>query len=195
MLNLINWDKPLKVNDVVYNNSAEAYKALKSFAGDVKIVLNFKKAPERAVQMPNQPIKTQDNTQDKSQLDTITYRIKVRQYMTKSWEFNDQKNNGVPMPMRVMVGNILDETKGMVKMALFAKPMPSSICMKCGRTLTHPVSLHYGIGPECGNHFHISPFNSEEELAESMEELKNKMADIKWVGWIIKSAIEEKEAI
>jgi hypothetical protein len=29
----------------------------------------------------------------------------------------------------------------------------SSFCCRCGRTLTHPTSLKYGIGPECAKHY------------------------------------------
>jgi hypothetical protein len=126
--------------------------------------------------------------------DTI-YKIKVRQYMTKpstpEFNFHDKFNHGVQMPLRIMVGRVLEETKGMVKMELWGKPMPSSTCCACGRQLTHPVSLHYGIGPECGQHFHINPYETEEQLEAEYEQLKQKMADIKWTGWIIKSAIED----
>jgi hypothetical protein len=43
---------------------------------------------------------------------------------------------------------------------------------KCGRRLTHPVSLFYGLGLIYGEHFHIS-------LCGIKEELKNVM--IKWL--------------
>lgn len=189
MLNLLNWEKPLKVNGTLYKNSAAAYTALKDYDGEITIQLNFKQ---------NAKVLIQEGAQEKpadSKIDDTIYRIKVRQYMTKQWDFNDKWNNGQPMPMRVMVGKVLKETKGMVQMELWGKPMPTSCCMVCGRKLTHPVSLHYGIGPECGGHFHINPYNTEAELQQEYEALKAKMAEIKWTGWVVKSAIEEKEVI
>lgn len=187
MLNLLNWDAPLKVNGTEFANSKEAYKAFKSFKGEVKVELNFNKVAE----VPKVKQAVQATTVTNGQ----EFKIKVRQYMTKEWEFNTQWNNGVPMPMRIMVGKVIKETKGMVQMELHGHPMPSTICCKCGRTLTHPVSLLYGVGPECGKHFHINPYETQAELDLNYEELKNKMAEIKWTGWVIKSAIEEKEEI
>ena len=63
-------------------------------------------------------------------------------------------------------------------------------CMKCGRPLTHPVSRLYGLGPECGQHFHINPFETEQELREAVEEVDKKLSEITWSGWIAKSAVE-----
>lgn len=129
--------------------------------------------------------------------DNSEYTIKVRQYMTKhstpDFDFMEKWNDNKPMPMRIMTGRVLEETKGMYKMELYAKPQPMSICMKCGRSLTHPVSLLYGIGPECGGHFHISPYSTKAELDANYEELKKKMGAVKWTGWVIKKAIEEIE--
>lgn len=128
-------------------------------------------------------------------------RVKVRQYMTKptepgsSFDFQAKYNDNCPMPMRVMVGEVLEETKGMYRMKLHGKPEPSSYCLHCGRALNHPVSVLYGIGPICGEHYHINPLGSEEELKAVMEEIKVKLANITWTGWIIKSAVEEWDEI
>lgn len=127
------------------------------------------------------------------------YRVKVRQYMTKpstpEFDFQDKWNKGIPMPFRIMTGTVVKETKGMVQMACHAEPMESSICMVCGRRLTHPVSRLYGIGPECGGHAHINPYNTEEELYAALDEIRSKLNNITWTGWIIKSAIEEMEEV
>lgn len=76
-------------------------------------------------------------------------------------------------------------------MELAGKVTSTSTCMCCGKPLTNPISMLYGIGPECGKHFYINPFDTEEELKDSLKELKNKISEIKWEGWVIKSAIKE----
>jgi hypothetical protein len=201
MLNLLNWDKPIRVNGVVYASSQAAYTALKNFKGEVKIELNFSECNNTTeVERIAQNSKEQGRQVAATVVsDENTYKIKVRQYMTKpstsQFDFHKKYNNDIPMPMRIMVGQKLEETRGMVKMRLHAKPMPSAICMHCGRTLTNKVSTLYGIGPECGGHNNINPFDSEQELNAHWEELRQKMAYITWEGWIIKSAIEETEII
>jgi len=124
-----------------------------------------------------------------------TYIIKVRQYMTKpgspEFDFQTKWNNDVPMPFRVMKGTVLKETRGMYMMSCFAVPLNTNICSRCGRALTHPVSRLYGIGPECGGHAHVNPFDTEEELYEHLNEIRQTLATITWTGWVIKSSIEE----
>ena len=68
-------------------------------------------------------------------------------------------------------------------------------CMRCGRPLTNNVSKFYGLGPECGNHAYINPFNNDTDLKDYIEECKSKIVNVKWEGWIIKSAITEWEEI
>jgi uncharacterized protein YlzI (FlbEa/FlbD family) len=128
-----------------------------------------------------------------------TYIIKVRQYMTKpsepGFDFQDKWNNGVPMPFRVMKGLVLRETRGMVYMSCHGVPMKTDSCMACGRRLTHPVSRLYGIGPECGQHYHVNPFSTEEELYAALDDIKKKLQEVTWEGWIIKSAVERAEEV
>lgn len=148
-----------------------------------------------AFRNPETPIKTtQQSATPSALLLNRRYAIKVRKYMTQSsspdFNFMQTFNNNIPMPFRVMVGKAIRETRGMFYMELHAEPLPVSHCMKCGRTLTHPVSRLYGLGPECGSHFHINPFESEEELDNALEEVQNKLRAITWEGWVIKSAIE-----
>ena len=91
--------------------------------------------------------------------------------------------------------NLIKETRGMVYMELQGKCEPAICCMKCGRHLTNKVAQLYGIGPECGQHFSINPFDTEEELNEHLQELKSQISNIKWTGWVIKSAITEYEEV
>ena len=99
-------------------------------------------------------------------------------------------NKNIPMPLRVMRGRVLSETRGMVYMELRACPLKTDYCMKCGKPLTHPVSRLYGLGPECGGHYHINPFNTEEELQNAIQEVRQKLNNITWTGWIAKSGVE-----
>ena len=95
------------------------------------------------------------------------------------------------MPLRTMIGTIEKETRGMVYMKLHGDIYAERICtcMKCGRTLTNPVSQYFGIGPECGGHNYINPFNSEEELKAAVSEYRKTLQNITWEGWIIKSGL------
>lgn len=63
-------------------------------------------------------------------------------------------------------------------------------CCVCGRTLTHPVSVLLGIGPECGGHWwnwNAVGGYSEENLAK----LRLVIFDMKIDQWIPKSCIQE----
>lgn len=124
-----------------------------------------------------------------------TYIIKVSSQMTKQFDFNLRWNNNIPMPFRIMKGRVLKETRGMLMMDCWVVPLKIDVCMRCGRPLTHPVSRLYGVGPECGAHAYINPFETEEELYASLEELNNKLNGIKWRGWLLKSEIEECQEV
>lgn len=123
------------------------------------------------------------------------YIVRVKRWMTQqttddSFDFMRHWNQNVPMPMRVMRGRVLSETRGMVYMELRACPLKTDYCMKCGKPLTHPVSKLYGLGPECGGHYHINPFNTEEELQNAIQEVRQKLNNVSWTGWIAKSGVE-----
>lgn len=123
------------------------------------------------------------------------YIVKVKRWMTQettspAFDFMAHWNQNVPMPFRVMRGRVLNETRGMVYMELRACPLKTDSCMRCGRPLTHPVSRLYGLGPECGGHAHINPFETEEELQAAIHEVRAQLNNITWKGWIAKSGIE-----
>lgn len=153
----------------------------------------------------NKPLKAETKEINKSDRMIVgkSYRITVKKYMTEpatvSFDFQDKWNSGIPMPMITMEGKVIQETRGMYKMKLHAIindiSKPVERCYNCGRALTHPVSRLYGIGPECGRHFYINPFDSIEELKEHLTELQSRLRDIEWEGFVIKSAIKEWEEI
>jgi len=189
MLNLLEGYKgSLEVNGQSFDSLDSALKGLKNFDGQLTIVLN-KGAGEQVSQASQQ---VEEVAGDK------IYRIKVRQYMTRpstpEFDFHDKWNNGNPMPMRIMVGKKLKETKGMVQMELWGEITEdvTTHCMRCGRTLTNPVSKYFGIGPECGNHGYDNPFDDEEELKRAVKEVDRQLREIKWTGWVIKSSIQEE---
>ena len=75
-------------------------------------------------------------------------------------------------------------------MELKVRRLKTDYCMKCGRPITHPVSRLYGLGPECGGHYHINPFETEEQLRQAVKEIDEKLNAIQWSGWISKRGIE-----
>lgn len=127
------------------------------------------------------------------------YKITVKKYMTEpatvNFDFQDKWNNGKPMPLCIMQGEVIKETRGMYYMSLEGKAEPTSRCSCCGRALTNPVSKLYGIGPECSEKVGIIRVESEGEAREKWNELVQQIGNIKWTGWVIKSAIKEWEVI
>ena len=112
-------------------------------------------------------------------LDDVERVITVRQYMTK-FESN-------PMPMCQMVGKLKRETAKAYYAELHGQALPVVTCMRCGRSLTNPVSRHYGLGIECIQKVGI-PF-----AVDDVENIKEALVDVKWSGWIPKSAIINDE--
>ena len=109
--------------------------------------------------------------------------ITVRQFMTQV-ESN-------PMPMRVMVGKITRETAKAYYMELHGQALPVVTCMRCGRSLTNPISRHYGLGVECINKVGLG-FLAE---VTDVNEIKEALVDVKWSGWCAKSAILENKPL
>lgn len=130
-----------------------------------------------------------------------TYCIEVKPYMLKeatpSFDFMQKWNNNIPMPFKIMVGTIDKETNGMYHCNLHCEILEEQTtrCLKCGRALENPVSMYFGVGPECGGHNYVNPFNSDEELRAAVESYKLELAKKTWSGWIIKSAIIRMEEI
>lgn len=127
------------------------------------------------------------------------YRITVKKYMTqksnRDFDFMDKWNKDIPMPFVRMTAKVIKQTRGMIYAECFGDIEKTDICMKCGKPLTNPVSRLYGLGPECGQHAYINPYDTEDELKEHLEEVKIKLRDVKWTGWIIKSAVKEYEEV
>ena len=124
------------------------------------------------------------------------FKIEVKAYMTKKatpdFDFMARWNNDNPMPLKIMYGVKLKETRGMVYMRLHGdlKDEITQRCLCCGREIKNPVSRYFGIGPICGGHNYTNPFNTEEELHAAVDAYRTKLVNMVWEGWVIKSAIE-----
>lgn len=187
---LTSWKGAVEIDGVYYDNMALAQKSASiKDTHNIKIKLLSHKRPVEG-KTTIEPVK-----------DNVEYRITVKAYMTKkaepSFDFMAKWNNNIPMPFCTMIGTIEKETRGMVYMKLHADIYAPVIttCMKCGRPLTNKISQFFGVGPECGGHNYVNPFNSEEELNNAVKAYREQLQKITWEGWIIKSAIKEQEIV
>ena len=187
---LKSWAGPVEVNGTEYKNIDEAIKGSNlsdNTAFSIKLHIPAKVAKQAA------NINKSDKVQE--------YRITVKKYMTEkaspSFDFMAKWNNDEPMPLRMMTGYIDKETRGMVHMKLHGDMYAAKMCtcMKCGRQLTNKVSQYFGIGPECGGHNYVNPFETEEELNEAVAQYRKKLQAITWEGWVIRSAITNQEEV
>ena len=189
-----NWKGAVEINGVKYNSMADALAVdLRSFDSvSIHLLATKKNSAER---------KETRSSAVQNSVSTV-YQITVKQYMTKrsspSFDFMAKWNNDIPMPLRTMVGTIEKETKGMVYMKLHGDIVARQVqfCMKCGKPLTNPVSQFFGMGPECGGHNYVNPFESEDELLAAVEQYRREyLQKITWEGWVIKSAIINQEVV
>ena len=186
---LKSWSGAVEINGVRYDNINAFLSGNNALAGDISIKLY---SAERRAE--KQSVKENAEKQTIKETAGVTeYQITVKQYMTKKadpgFDFMAKWNNDNPMPLRTMVGTIEKETRGMVYMKLHGRGLKTVTCMCCGRELTNPISRHYGIGPIC-----MEKVGIQCDI-NNIEEIKEKLADVTWEGWIIKSAITEQEAI
>lgn len=190
---LKNWEGAVEVNDSTYDSIQDVIKANLDLNGNIHIKLypQAKKAVNGAGNAKKAPIPAQEQE----------YRITVKKYMTEKsnpqFNFMAQWNNDNPMPLRIMTGTVVKETRGMVYMKLHGDMYAEKMCtcMKCGKRLTNKVSQYFGIGPECGGHNYVHPFETEEELDNAVADYRKHLQSITWEGWIIKSSITEKEEV
>lgn len=65
-------------------------------------------------------------------------------------------------------------------------------CCRCGRELTHPVSITLGIGPECGGHYwDWNAVGGIEKAPEIIEQLRITIQNFKIDQWMPKGIIKE----
>lgn len=190
MLTLLkSWKGAVEIDDKKYATIQDAQNDFKSVSNTVHIKL-YSASEKRS-----------ETHLDASESDKQEYRITVKRYMTETaspgFDFMAKWNDNNPMPLKTMIGTVDKETRGMVHMTLHGDIYAEKICtcMKCGRRLTNSVSQFFGIGPECGGHNYVHPFNSDDELHEAVAEYRKQLQNITWSGWIIKSAITDQELV
>ena len=187
---LTSWSGAVEINGVKFDNVSEAiHSALDSVKDihSIRLYSNKENAVQRTESVRN------------SISDVCEYVITVKQYMTKKstpdFDFMAKWNNDIPMPLRTMVGTVEKETAGMVYMKLHGDIVSETVqtCMRCGKPITNPVSQFFGMGPECGGHNYVNPFESDEELRQVVNSYrKNHLQKITWEGWVIRSAITSR---
>jgi SWI/SNF-related matrix-associated actin-dependent regulator 1 of chromatin subfamily A len=100
------------------------------------------------------------------------------------------KNANIPA---IFIGKVLTETAralyiyghGTIETSKTGK------CCVCGRTLTHPVSVILGIGPECGSHFW--DWNVIGGYTEgNLKMVKDKISEQKVDQWLPKSVVKQE---
>ena len=179
---LKDWKGEIEINNKHYTNVETCKSVFNTLSDDTHILLHS--STKNAVQS----VATVSN-------EKVQYRITVKKYMTEKstpgFDFMAKWNNDNPMPLRTMTGTIEKETRGMIYMKLHGQAEPVVKCMRCGRTLTNPVSMKYGIGPECITKV---PFIMNLDIND-VDGIKQKLVDVKWSGWVIKSAIIEREEV
>lgn len=187
---LASWSGAVEINGVKFDNVSEAIHSVSDSLKDIhsiRLYSNKENAVQRTESVRN------------SISDVCEYVITVKQYMTKKstpdFDFMAKWNNDIPMPLRTMVGTVEKETAGMVYMKLHGDIVSETVqtCMRCGKPITNPVSQFFGMGPECGGHNYVNPFESDEELRQVVDSYrKNHLQKITWEGWLIKSAITSR---
>jgi len=187
-----NWKGAVEINGQKFDSVDDAYTTLLELNQSCSSVV-LHALSEDATERKNSRLES---------VPDVLYKVTVRQYMTKpansNFDFMKKWNNNIPMPLRTMVGTIEKETAGMVYMKLHGDitSRVTQYCMRCGKPITNPVSQFFGMGPECGGHHYVNPFETEEELRIAIEDYRrNYLQRIVWEGWIIKSAIIEQEEI
>lgn len=186
MLSMLNgWQGAIEINGVLYDGVGQIPPHLPLEDGySIKLYPSKKTSHTEPARGQESKVELHDN---------IEYRITVKQYMTRKaspdFDFMAKWNNDKPMPLRTMQGTIEKETRGMVYMHLHGVGLKEVHCMRCGRELTHPVSRHYGIGPECMQKIGIVAD------IDDVENIKEQLENLTWEGWVIKSAITEEEEV
>lgn len=181
------WQGSVEIDGKDYETATQAISDFKPVSNAVHIILRpqGKKPVNRPIESEKAPVEQMAGETE--------YKITVKPYMTKpatpEFDFMAKWNNNKPMPMRVMVGTVEKETRGMVYMHLHGFAQETITCMCCGKELTNPISRHYGIGPICMSKVGIMCD------VDDVEAIKEKLVEVTWEGWVIKSAIMSKEEV
>ncbi len=170
-----------------YYNRLES--ALRNATGVVELQTVWNFSPELEF--------SQDEALVKAELEAL-YQRKMSQYSHKeapSEDFSGEmyqftikawfaKQEGI---IRTFEGVILRQTAKAVLVRGRVMSSPSSRCRCCGREINHPVSVKYGLGIICGQHYGVDP------SGESVESIRRRLStETVFEKWMPKAVIKEQ---
>lgn len=122
----------------------------------------------------------------------------VRPSMTNTnpedpYDFNKLYNNGVCMPMRTMQGDVIKITKTLFYAKLHGVPVNSRRCSYCGKLITSPESIKYGVGTECIKKLGLKEPQTSLQWQEYKKKIEEQLYKVTWEGWIPKDCIVSME--
>ncbi len=110
----------------------------------------------------------------------LDFSGELQQFRIKPWFAKD--NNIFP----VFEGKVIRETQKAVLVRGRAMTTPSSRCRHCNREIAHPVSIKYGLGIICGEHYGVDP------SGESVESIRARLAvETAFEKWMPKAVVLE----
>lgn len=171
---LQNYSGSIEVNDVPVNR-VNIVDVLQKQTGEVTILLTPKHVEEDTPAFPNRIL------------------VRVKSYMlhksTPEFLFMHTWNNDVPMPLRIMQGDIVKESKSMYYVRLRGYGKQLTTCCKCGIDLKNNVLKDIGVCVRCAKTLELDVFKNGEVDVTAIRRARNKLLDTVWSGWIPKSAI------
>ena len=179
MLNLLDWDKPLKVNGRIYPNSQAAWEALKNTKEELEIELNFEIDSPEGVIVDEGADLPEDNQETEEP--ELKYLFRIPAWLAKK--------KGCTTELR---GDITKESAKAIFVRAYSLFTPTTKCRVCGRVLTNPISIARGIGPVCVEKMfgiHIASEDDEAELDRACMDAEERLFEM----WLPKGYIEWEE--
>lgn len=100
------------------------------------------------------------------------------------------------IPRCFVAVQLLETARGAVYLYGHGASDPTGRCCQCGRTLTHPVSILVGIGPECGGHWWDESVLGPYGMTEAhIDRLRTMVTDRLVDTWIPKAAIKSCDPV
>ncbi len=99
------------------------------------------------------------------------------------------KEKNITTTLKVL--DVIRQTEKAVNLRVQAKPKKTRNCLRCGKELSHPASVHIGLGKKCAKALGISWDLPEDAGGQEIEDFKDKVRKIEKKVWIPRSAIVE----
>lgn len=114
---------------------------------------------------------------------------------TKLYRINGTFAKANNLPVYFAANKLKESARGVYLYGHFTTETTNmGVCCRCARTLTHPVSIVLGIGPECGGHYwdwDLVGGYTMENVERLKREIGSKMKDIVIDQWFPRSIIRE----